>query len=176
MKRIVLMVISVIALSAVIGCNAKKESANGADGDSIQVDSIAQQVDEGISDSLKAELEKYGIDDLDGAIEAFFTEVFEMRNFEDDEFIGRFCTEKLQKKLREACENCGEEEYAVWKFASEGQTATSEETKIQKFIPEGNCWYKYEYIDLGRTGSHRIKFIPHVNPRGQAEFYIDDIE
>ena len=172
-----LMVISVMALSVVIGCNTKKESTNGADSDSIQVDSMVQQVDEGISDSLKAELERAGIEDLDGAIEAFFEEVFNGRYYEDGNgFYTKFCTEKLQKKLKEAYEYDGEEGYATWKFRSDAQDGPSDEYKLTKFTPEGNGWYKYEFIDMGIPGSHRIKFITYVNPRNQVEFYIDDLE
>jgi hypothetical protein len=180
MKRIMLIVMSVIALSAVIGCNTKKESANGADGDIIQVDSIAQQADEGISDSMWVELKRSGLENqkaLDGAIEAFFEEVFNERYYEDgDGFYAKFCTENLKKKLKEAYEYDGEEGYATWKFRSEAQDGPSDEYKLTKFTPEGNGWYKYEFIDMGIPGSHRIKFIPHVNPRNQTEFYIDDIE
>lgn len=165
-----------IALSAVIGCNTKKESTNGADGDSIQVDSIVQQVDEGISDSLKAELERAGIEDLDGAIEEFFTDVFNERYYEDDGFIAKYCTDKIKKKLKEAYEYDEEDGYATWKFRSDAQDGPSDEYKLTKFTPEGNGWYKYDYIDMGVQGSHRIKFITHVNPRNQAEFYIDDLE
>lgn len=71
---------------------------------------MVQQVDEGISDSLKAELERADIEDLDGAIEAFFEEVFNGRYYEDGNgFYTKFCTEKLQKKLKEAYEYDGEE-------------------------------------------------------------------
>ena len=176
MKRIMLMVISVMALSAVIGCNSKKEPANGGYSDSIQVDSIAQQANEGIIDSLKAELEKAGIEDLDGAIEGFFTDMFNEKYYEDDGFIERYCTENLQKKLKEAYEYDGEDGYATWIFRSDAQDGPSDEYELTKFTPEGNGWYKYEFIDMGIPGSHRIKFITHVNPRNQAEFYIDDLE
>lgn len=172
-----LMVTSLIALCALVGCNSKNgQSAEAAASDSISVDSVAPQASDGISDSLKAELEKAGIEDLDGAIEEFFTDVFSERYYEDDGFITKYCTEELQKKLKDAYEYDGEEGYATWKFRSEAQDGPSEEYKLTKFTPEGNGWYKYEFIDMGIPGSHRIKFITHVNPRGQAEFYIDDLK
>lgn len=165
-----------MALSAVIGCNSKRESVNGGYNDSIQDDSRAQQANEGVSDSLKAELERAGIDDLDAAVEEFFTDVFNEKYYEDDGFVERYCTEKLQKKLKEAYEYDGEDGYATWKFRSDAQDGPSDEYKLTKFTPEDNGWYKYEFIDMGIRGSHRIKFIIDVNPRYQAEFYIDDIE
>ena len=167
------MVISVMALCVVIGCNSKKGQFVDSNN---EAESIIQQTNDGINDSLKAELKKVGIEDLDAAIEAFFTDVFNERYYEDEGFVGRFCTEKLQKKLKDAYEYDGEDGYATWKFRSDAQDGPSEEYKLVKFVPEGNGWYKYDYIDMGVRGSHRIKFITHVNPRDQVEFYIDDIE
>ena len=41
----------------------------------------------------------YDVISDDEAIEAFFTDVFNERHYEDDGFAGRFCTENLMKKL-----------------------------------------------------------------------------
>ena len=177
MKRIMLMVILMITICVFIGCNSKNgQSAESSTSNNIKVDSVGQQANDGISDSLKAELEKAGIDDLDGAIEGFFTDVFNERYYEDDGFIAKYCTEKLKKKLKEAYEYDGEDGYATWKFRSDAQDGPSDEYKLTKFVPYGNGWYKYDFIDMGVRGSHRIKFITHVNPRNQAEFYIDELE
>ena len=170
-----------ITLCVVIGCNSKNgRSTESAKSDSIIVDSVGQQANDGISDSLKAELEKAGIDDLDGAIEGFFTDVFNERYYEDDGFIAKYCTEKLKKKLQDAYEFAGEEGYDPWyateKFRSDAQDGPTEEYKLVKIVPEGNGWYKYDYIDMGNRGSHRIKVITHINPRDQIEFYIDELE
>ena len=177
MKRIMLMVISMIALSAAIGCNTKTKSSSKTDADCIQVDSMIQQFDKGIGDSLKAELEKAGIEDLDAAIEGFFTDAYNEKYYEDEDFIKKYCTEKLQKKLKDAYEYDAEEDgYATWKFRSDAQDGPNEEHKLTRFTPEGNGWYKYEFIDMGIRGSHRIKFVIHVTPRNVAEFYIDELE
>lgn len=177
MKKIMLIVTSLIALCVLVGCNSKNgQSVETAASDSISVDSVIPQTSDGISDSLKAELEKAGIEDLDGAIEGFFTDVFNERYYEDNGFITKYCTEKLQKKLKDAYEYDEEDGYATWKFRNDAQDGPSEEYKLTKFVPEGNGWYKYDFIDMGVKGSHRIKFITHVNPRNQAEFYIDELE
>lgn len=167
-----LMVISVMALCVVTGCNSKK----GQSVDNNEADSIIQQTNDDIDDSLKAELKRVGMEDLDAAIEAFFTDVFNERFYEDEGFVRRFCTEKLQKKLKDAYEYDGEDGYATWNFRSDAQDGPSEVYKLVKFVPEGNGWYKYEYIDMGVRGSHRIRIITHVNQRDQVEFYIDELE
>lgn len=170
-------VTSLIAVCVLIGCNSRNEqSVETAASDSRSVDSVAPEASEGISGSLKAELEKAGIEDLDAAIERFFTDVFTERYYEDNGFIEKYCTNKLQKKLMEAYEYDEEDGYATWKFRSDAQDGPSDEYKLTKFVPEGNGWYKYDFIDMGVKGSHRIKFITHVNPRNQAEFYIDELE
>ena len=177
MRKLLPLAISLIALCVICGCNSKNvQSTEETVSDSIMEDSATENANEGISDSLKVELERAGIEDLDGAIEVFFEEIFNERYYEDDGFVDRYCTEKLQKKLKEAYEYDGEDGYATWKFRSEAQDGSSEEYKLTKFTPEGNGWYKYEFIDMGIRGSHKIKFITHVNPRDQAEFYIDDLE
>ena len=177
MKRIIINVFSLIALCVVFGCNSKKgQPVEMTTTDGTKVNLVEQQ--DGISDSLKAELERAGIEDLDGAIEAFFTEVFDAKYYEDEGFIEKYCTKNLKKKLKEEIDVDveGEEGYASWLFRSDAQDGPSDEYKLIKFIPEGNGWYKYDFIDMGVSGSHRIKFIVHVNPRNQAEFYIDELE
>ena len=177
MKRILLTTISLIAICAIIGCNSKNgQSTEAVESDSIKIDSVTQQAGADSGDSLKTELEKAGIEDLDGAIEAFFTDVFNERYYEDEGFVMKYCTEKLQKKLKEAYDYDGEEGYATWKFRSDAQDGPSDEYKLTKFVPEGDGWYKYDFVDMGVRGSHRIKFITHVNPRGQIDFYIDELK
>ena len=178
MKRVVLKIFSLMVLCIVLGCNSKQgKPIEMAATDSSKV----EQADDGISDSLKAELERGGIfsiEDLDGAIEGFFTEVYNEIYYEDDGFIEKYCTDKFKKKLREEVDvdTEGEVGYATWLFRSDAQDGPSDEYRITKFVPQGHGWYKYEFIDMGVQGSHRIKFIAHVNPRDQAEFYIDDLE
>lgn len=173
------MAFSMIALGIIIGCSSKNgQPTEPATSDGIDKDSVVQQVDNSINDSIKAELERAGIEDLDGAIEDFFTEVFDAKYYEDSGFIEKYCTENLKKKLKEEVDvdTEGEEGYASWLFRSDAQDGPSNEYKLIKFIPEGNGWYKYDFIDMGISGSHRIKFIVHVNPRNEAEFYIDELE
>lgn len=170
------MTISLIAICAIIGCNSKNgKSAEIAENESIKVNSVTQQANSDNSDSPKTELEKAGIEDLDGAIEAFFTEVFNERYYEDEGFYIKYCTDKLQKKLKDAYEYDGEG-YATWKFRSDAQDGPSDEYKLTKFVPEGDGWYKYDFVDMGIRGSHRIKIITQVNPRGQVDFYIDELK
>ena len=104
--------------------------------------------------------------------------MFDAKYYEDEGFIEKYCTKNLKKKLKEEIDVDveGEEGYASWLFRSDAQDGPSDEYKLIKFIPEGNGWYKYDFIDMGVSGSHRIKFIVHVNPRNQAEFYIDELE
>lgn len=170
---------SMMVLGIIVGCNTKQGQSSGmADGDSLMLETETQHA-AGAIDSVWVELRRGGIEDqkaLDEAIEAFFTDVFNERYYEGDGFAGRFCTEKLQKKLKEAYEYDDEDGYATWKFRSDAQDGPSEEYKLVKFVPEGNGWYKYDFIDMGVSGSHRIKIITHVNPRDQVEFYIDDLE
>lgn len=166
-----------IALGVIMGCSSKSgQPTETSTSDGIVADSVVQKVDNDINDSLKAELERAGIEDLDGAIEDFFTEVFNERYYDDNAFVEKYCTEKLKKKLKEEFDYEGEEGYATWKFRGDAQDGPSEEYKLTKFVSEGNGWYKYDFIDLGNKGSRRIKVITHVNPRNQAEFYIDELE
>ena len=173
------MAFSMIAFGVIMGCSSKNgQPTETAASDGIDADSVVQKVDNDINDSLKAELERAGIEDLDGAIKDFFTEVYDAKYYEDDGFIEKYCTENLKKKLKEEVDVDveGEEGYASWLFRSNAQDGPSEEYKLTKFVSEGNGWYKYDFIDMGNKGSHRLKFIVHVNPRNQAEFYIDDLE
>ncbi len=98
--------ITMMVLGVIIGCKSKQgQSAGMSDGDSLMVETEAQQATGGISDSMWVELRRGGIENqkaLDDAIESFFTDVFNDRYYEGDGFAGRFCTEKLQKKLKEA--------------------------------------------------------------------------
>ncbi len=177
MKEKFLIVVSMVTLCFVIGCNSKnRKTVETADSDSIKIDSVTKQMDDGFNDSLKAELQKAGIEDVDAAIEGFFTDVYNEKYYEDEGFIKKYCTEKLQKKLKEAYDYDGEEGFATWKFRSEAQDGPSEEYKLVKFVPDGNGWYKYDFVDMGVRGSHRIKFVIHINPRNGAEFYIDELE
>ena len=173
------MAFSMIALGVVMGCSSKNgQSTETVTSTGIDKDSVVQKIDNNINDSITALLEKAGIEDLDGAIEEFFTEVYDAKYYEDGGFIEKYCTENLKKKLKEEVDVDveGEEGYASWLFRSNTQDGPSEEYKLTKFVSEGNGWYKYDFIDMGNKGSHRIKFIVHVNPGNQAEFYIDDLE
>ena len=180
MKEKLLIVVSMVSLCFVIGCNSQnRKTVVTADGDSLMVESEAQQATGGISDSMWVELRRVGFENqkaLDEAIEAFFTDVFNERYYEDNGFITKYCTEELQKKLKDAYEYDEEDGYATWKFRSDAQDGPSKEYKLVKFDSEGNGWYKYDFIDMGVSGSHRIKFVTHVNPRDQVEFYIDELE
>lgn len=175
MKKVIMM-ISMIALFAVIGCNTKNgKSADGSEGDSIRVDSVEQQADANSGDSLESESPEASEENDDQAVEAFFTDVFNNRYYEEEGFIHKYCTDKLQKKLREAYEYEGEG-YATWKFRSDAQDGPSEEYRLTKFVPEGDGWYRYDFIDMGIPGSHRIKVISHTTPRGGTEIYIDELK
>jgi len=161
MRKILLMLVSVIALSAIMGCNSRKGVEN-----------------ETINDSLMTELKKIGIEsieELNKEFESFFTYVFNERLYEEEGFIGKYCTDKLKEKLEEAYEYEGGG-YAVWLFRSGAQDGIEDEYKLIKIVPEGDGWYKYDFNDEGHLGSHRIKVIYHVNPRGQIEYYLDDLE
>lgn len=173
-----LLLLSVIALCAVMGCNSKNGTGN----------ETQQQVEsekfESINDSLRAVLEDVleemgikGVDvdvDVDKDFISFFTTVFNERLYEDDGFIIKYCSDKLKKKLEEAYEYEGGG-YATWLFRSGFQDGTDEH-ELTKIVPEGDGWYKYDYNDGGHLGSHRIKVIPYVHARGAIEFCIDDLE
>ena len=181
MRKFLPLAISLITLCVICGCNSKnvqstEESVSGG----IKEDSATEKADDGISDNQEFELERAGIEDVDDSFIEFFTDVYNGREYEEERFIKKYCTEKLQKKLQDAYEFAGEEGYDPWyateKFRSDAQDGPTEEYKLVKIVPEGNGWYKYDYIDMGNRGSHRIKVITHINPRDQIEFYIDELE
>ncbi|MBP3832643.1 MAG: hypothetical protein ILA03_01595 [Bacteroidaceae bacterium] len=153
-----LLLLSVIALCAVTGCNSKKGSISENDGA-----------------TLKAELERIGIDNNDSVFAEFFSAIFNSRLYENDKFLTKYCTDKLLKKLVDTYEYEGKG-YATWLFRNGYQDGPSNDYKLTKIVPEGNGWYKYDYIDMGNTGSHRIKVLYHVNKRDQIEYYLDDLE
>lgn len=173
-----LLLLSVIALCAVMGCNSKNGTGNEAQ------QQVESEKFESINDSLRAVLEDVleemgikGVDvdvDVDKDFISFFTTVFNERLYEDDGFIIKYCSDKLKKKLEEAYEYEGGG-YATWLFRSDAQDGPDEH-KITKMVPEGDGWYKYDFIDMGITGSHRIKVIPYVHARGVIEYCIDDLE
>ena len=182
MRKFLPLAISLITLCVICGCNSKnvqstEESVSGG----IKEDSTIEMANDGVSINQDVVLERAGIEveDVDDFIE-FFTDVYNGREYEEEKFIKKYCTEKLQKKLQDAYEFAGEEGYDPWyateKFRSDAQDGPTEEYKLVKIVPEGNGWYKYDYIDMGNRGSHRIKVITHINPRDQIEFCIDELE
>ncbi len=161
MRKLFLILVAVIALGTVMGCNSKKGTEN-----------------EVVGDSLQTELKRAGIDsvqELNNDFAIFFTSIYNDELYNDYAFIDKYCTEKLKKKLKEAYEYEGDG-YATWLFRSEFQDGPTDEHKLTKIVPEDDGWYKYDFIDMGHKGSHRIKVLSHVNPRNQIEYYIDELE
>lgn len=160
MKKWTIYIFMGIVLCVFIGCSSKNASSN----------------DNNPNDKSKT----VDIDDTNSAFKEFFTKVFNDREYEKEEFIKKYCTEKLQEKLQKAYEFADEDGYDPWyateMFRSYAQDGPTDEYKIVKIVPENNGWYKYDFIDMGNSGSHRIKVITHITPRDQIEFYIDDIE
>jgi len=114
-------------------------------------------------------------DSLYLGFEEFFTEVFNEHLYEDEGFIEMSCTDKFIAKLKAAYEY-EDGGYATWLFRSDSQDGPSEEYGLTNITKEGDGWYKYDFVDMGNHGSHRIKVIAHQTPRGNVEFYFDEIE
>ena len=165
MKKTNILSIFVLVLSTITGCtstNTKQEDQNAV----VETNDTLCAVFE---DDTSASENPY-----DG-FEEFFTEVFNERYYEADGFIEKYCTDNLREKLKAAYEYEGEG-YASWCFRSDNQDGPSEEYGLTKIVPEGDGWFKYDFVDMGNSGSHRIKVIAHETPRGNVEFYIDEIE
>jgi len=78
MKKLLLTVISTIALIVVTGCHSKKENlSENTESESVKSESVAQQVNDAASDNLNERLARAGIENLDAYIEKFFTEVYD---------------------------------------------------------------------------------------------------
>ena len=177
MKKLLLTVIPMIALVVVTGCHSKKENlSENTESESVKSESVAQQVNDAASDNLNERLAKAGIEDLDAYIEKFFTEVYDKEYYNDYDFIEKQCTKKLVNNLKEEDVYDGEDGYATWKFRSDAQDGPTNDYKLVKFVPEGDGWYKYDFIDMGIRGSHRIKVITEITPEGVVELYIDELE
>ena len=157
MKKLVLMMVSVIALGAVMGCGSKKGTE--------------KETEATITESKGA----VSAEEIDNSFAMFFTNVYDEELYNDYDFIEKYCTDRFKKKLEEAYEYEGGG-YATWLFRSGAQDGPSDVHKITKIVPEGGGWYKYDFIDMGITGSHRIKVLHQVNANNQIEFFIDELE
>ena len=164
MKKLTLIFFSILVLCTIIGCNSSSKEQKQVKTDESANDTLSES---GVSvipeDSLYLGFEEY------------FTKVFNEHLYEDEGFIERYCTDKFIAKLKAAYEYEGGG-YATWLFRSDSQDGPSEEYGLTNITKEGDGWYKYDFVDMGNHGSHRIKVIAHQTPRGNVEFYFDEIE
>ena len=166
MRKQTLLPFSALVLCTIIGCNPSSKEQKPADSSASANNTLSAVV---TPDSSP--------DSLYLGFEGFFTEVFNERYYEDEGFIEKYCTDKLRAKLKEAYEYEYEDDgYATWLFRSEFQDGPSEDYGLTKITNNGDGIYTYEYTDMGKHGSHRIKVIANQTPRGNIEFYIDELE
>ena len=140
----------------VFGCGpSKAELVEKARQDSIRIADSIKQVEE----RAAAEAEAKRVNDSiarDSAVIAFITDMYNTRKFEDNKFLERHCGEKLMRKLQEDFDYDGYEGLASWDFRSVAQDGPNNVHKVTAVIPEGDGWYKYEFIDMGWKDSHRL--------------------
>ena len=91
----------------------------------------------------------------DSAVIAFITDMYNSSKYETEQFVMQHCSEKLVNKLRSDYDYDGEG-LAFWDFRSDEQDGPNDEHRVTAITPEGNGWYKYDFIDMGVKSSHRL--------------------
>jgi len=167
-----LMLVALAAVVTTTGCGpSKAELAEKARQDSIRIaDSLRQVEEQKAAEAAKAE-ETRKTDSIarDQSIIAFITDMFLNRKYEDESFLKAYCTPSMIQKLKDDYDYEGEG-LAVWDFRSDEQDGDGA-TRIISIVPQGDDWFKYDFLDMGHRGSHRIKIIGN-----DGDFKIDGLK
>lgn len=135
MKKTILMVISVLMIGSLMGCNSKNKSTKEG--------AILLTEEE----SLKTE-----------KIISFITDMYISSKYEDNDFLKAHCSDAVFKKLREDYD-FDDGGLATWDFRSDAQDGPSDRHEIVSVTPLDDDWYRYEFYDMGIKGSHMIKIV-----------------
>jgi hypothetical protein len=156
MKKTIIFAWVLCAMPIVFSCGPNKaELAEKARQDSIRVADSIKQVEE----KAAAEAEAMRVNDSiahDSAVIAFITDMYNTTKYEDYKFLKQHCSDKLMRKLRADYDYEGDG-LAVWDFRSGAQDGPSDVHKVTAVTPEGGGWYKYDFIDMGVKGFHKLR-------------------
>lgn len=109
----------------------------------------------------------------DDELRDFITRMYNDRLYEDYDFLQRYCSAELLKKLRDAYPYDSDAvAYATWLFRSGRQDGKpgSDEKSIMLDVKRDGDWFVYTALDMGWEFTNRIKI---TNKSG--EIVIDDV-
>lgn len=95
--------------------------------------------------------------DHSALIKSFITKMYNEGLYNDYDFIRKYCSKSLLRKLQKENEYYSEGiGYATWIFRSCNQDGISEENRILEIKQDGK-WYTYTALDMGIKFTNRIK-------------------
>ena len=107
-------------------------------------------------------------------IKSFIINMYNNKLYEDYDFLQRYCSAKLLKKLQDTYPYDSDGiAYATWLFRSGQQDVKSDledKSGILDVKPDGNEWYVYTAWDMGWVFTNRIQIINKC-----GEILINDI-
>ena len=89
---------------------------------------------------------------------AFITDFYNSKKFENEDFLKKYCSAEVLKKLADDYEYEGGG-LASWDFRSGYQDGPSNRHEVISVEPLGDNWYQYSFYDMGIKGSHKIRVI-----------------
>ena len=101
---------------------------------------------------------------------AFITDFYNSKKFENEDFLKKYCSAEVLKKLADDYEYEGGG-LASWDFRSGYQDGPSDRHEVISVEPLGDNWYQYSFYDMGIKGSHKIRVIQE-----DEDFVIDGIQ
>ena len=101
---------------------------------------------------------------------AFITDFYNSKKFENEDFLKKYCSAEVLKKLADDYEYEGGG-YASWDFRSGYQDGPSNRHEVISVEPLGDDWYQYSFYDMGIKGSHKIRVI-----QKDEDFVIDGLQ
>ena len=101
---------------------------------------------------------------------AFITDFYNSKKFENEDFLKKYCSAEVLKKLADDYEYEGGG-YASWDFRSGYQDGPSNRHEVISVEPLGDNWYQYSFYDMGIKGSHKIRVI-----QKDEDFVIDGLQ
>lgn len=134
----------------------------------------AQKAEQELQDSTAlADSSNNAIADSTAQVEAtiaFITDFYNSKKFENEDFLKKYCSAEVLKKLADDYEYVGGG-YASWDFRSGYQDGPSNRHEVISVEPLGDNWYLYSFYDMGIKGSHKIRVI-----QKDENFVIDGIQ
>ena len=134
----------------------------------------AQKAEQELQDSTAlADSSNNAIVDSTAQVEAtiaFITDFYNSKKFENEDFLKKYCSAEVLKKLADDYEYEGGG-YASWDFRSGYQDGPSNRHEVISVEPLGDNWYQYSFYDMGIKGSHKIRVIQE-----DEDFVIDGIQ